>query len=286
MAEPIMKKAKGDGVEIQLATWEGKGKTVLGIHGLTANCRCWDTVAKALSPDHMIFAMDLRGRGFSEKPPSGYSIDHHCQDILTLLDSLELEKAVLMGHSLGAFISLGFGSKHPDRVDSIILADGGGKLSEEQMAKVFEGIKPSLERLGQVFPSFEEYVEVMKNAPFFQPWSPALETYFRYETEDIDEGIRSRVQLGSIQEEIINLGKVDVSEFYPKISCPVLILRATEGMLAPDDILLPQEVVERMTQEISDAAYVDIEGTNHYTLIFQENKTRDRSVLDFLSKYA
>ncbi len=152
------------------------------------------------------------------------------------------------------------------------------------MAKVFEGIKPSLERLGQVFPSFEEYVDVMKNAPFFQPWSPALETYFRYETEDIDEGVRSRVQPGNIQEEIINLGKVDVSEFYPKISCPVLILRATEGMLAPDDILLPQEVVERMIQEITDATYVDIEGTNHYTLIFQENKTRDRSVLDFLSK--
>ena len=282
MAEPIMKKADGDGVEIQLAVWEGKGKTVLCIHGLTANCRCWDTIAEALAPDHMIFAMDLRGRGFSEKPLSGYSIDQHCQDILAVLDSLEVEKAVLMGHSLGAFISLGFGAKHPDRVDSIILADGGGKLSEKQMAKVFEGIRPSLERLGQVFPSFTEYIDVLKKAPFLQPWSPALETYFRYETEDIDGGVRSRVQPGNIQEEAINLGKVDVSEFYPKISCPVLILRATEGMLAPDDILLPQEVVERMGQEISDATYVDLEGANHYTLIFQENKIRDRVVLDFL----
>jgi pimeloyl-ACP methyl ester carboxylesterase len=283
MAEPSMKQAKGDGVEIQLAVWEGKGKTVLCVHGLTANCRCWDTMAEALAPDHTIVAMDLRGRGLSDKPPTGYSIDHHCSDILALLDDLEVEKAVLMGHSLGAFISLVFGAKHSDRVDSIILADGGGKLSEEQMAKVFEGIKPSLERLGQVFPSFEEYVGLMKSAPFFQPWSSALDTYFRYEAEDVDEGVRSRVQPGNIQEEIINLGQVDVSEFYSNVSCPVLILRATEGMLAPDDILLPQEVVERMTREIPDAKYVNIEGANHYTLIFQKNETRDRSVLDFLT---
>ena len=124
MADPIMKRAMGDGVEIQLAIWEGDEKTVLCIHGITANCRCWDVMAEAITPDHRVVAMDLRGRGLSESPPTGYSIEHHCRDIRKLLDDLGLERAVLMGHSLGAFISLAFGAQYPERIDRIILVDG------------------------------------------------------------------------------------------------------------------------------------------------------------------
>ena len=79
MTEPIMKKAKGDGIKIQLAIWEGKGKQILCIHGITSNCRFWDCLASALSPHHRVIAMDLRGRGLSDKPPTGYSINHHCK---------------------------------------------------------------------------------------------------------------------------------------------------------------------------------------------------------------
>ncbi|MDZ7696114.1 MAG: alpha/beta hydrolase [Deltaproteobacteria bacterium] len=188
MTEPTMKKVSGDGVHIQLAEWEGEGKPILCVHGITANCRCWDVMADALSPAHRILAMDLRGRGLSDKPDTGYSIAHHINDIRAVLDDLGLEKVVLMGHSLGAFISLTFAATFPERVERIILVDGGGKLSEEQMAKVFAGIKPSLDRLGKVFPSFEEYIEMMKQAPFLHPWSGAFDTYFQYEVEGVEGG--------------------------------------------------------------------------------------------------
>ena len=282
MADPIMKRAMGDGVEIQLAVWQGDEKTILCIHGITANCRCWDVMAEAITPDHRVVAIDLRGRGLSGSPPTGYSIEHHCRDIRKLLDDLGLERTVLMGHSLGAFISLAFGAQYPERIDRIILVDGGGKLSEEQREKVFAGIKPSLERLGKVFPSFQHYLNLMKEAPFLRPWSPALETYYQHEVEEVDGGVRSRVQPEHIQEEALNLRKVDVSQFYPEIQCSVLILRATEGLLSQDDILLPEEVVERMLREISDASRVDLDGTNHYSIIFQPNEIRDRAIKAFL----
>jgi len=189
----------------------------------------------------------------------------------------------MMGHSLGAFISVVFGAEHPDRVDRIILVDGGGKLSETQMAKVFQGIKPSLDRLGKVFPSFEAYLDLMKAAPFFQSWTPALETYYQYEIEAVDGGVRSRIDPSHVQEERKNLGKVDVSLYYGRISRPVLILRATHGMVAEDDLLLPQEVVDRMVRQIPNARYVDIPGTNHYSIVFEQIEMRDRTVLDFLA---
>jgi len=283
MREPIMRKVKGDDVNIQLAVWEGDKNQILCIHGLTANCRCWDVLASALTPSHCVLAMDLRGRGLSEKPSSGYSVEHHCRDILAIMDNMGLDSAVLMGHSLGALISLIFTAEHADRVDRLILVDGAGKLDEMQMNRVLAGIKPSLDRLEQIFPSFEAYLGTMKLAPFLQPWSSAMDNYFHHEVEDLDGGVRSRVRLEHIQEEIQNMGKIDVSQFYSMIHCPALILRATEGMLARDDLVLPEEVAGRMVREIPHVRSVDVEGTNHYSIIFQPNEVRDNAITDFLS---
>ena len=76
MIQPTMLKAKGAGIQIQLAEWEGAGPPVLCLHGLTANCRCFDVAASVLAPMRRVLAMDLRGRGLSDKPDTGYSIDH------------------------------------------------------------------------------------------------------------------------------------------------------------------------------------------------------------------
>jgi len=228
--------------------------------------------------------MDLRGRGRSAKPPSGYSIETHGGDILRLLDHLGLDRVVLMGHSLGAYISLAFAAQNPGRVSRLILIDGGGKLSPEQTAKVMAGIKISLARLGNVFPSYEAYVEMLKMAPFLDPWSPALDTYFHYEMEETKEGVRSRVLPGAIQEDVLSLTEFDASRFYSRIQCPVLILRATEGVLSGDDLLLPEDVVQRMVREIPRARRVDVEGTNHYSILFHDSPTRDREVLRFLEE--
>jgi len=284
MTKPIMTKAKGDGVKIQLAIWEGDGKQILCVHGITANCRFWDCLASALAPRHRVIAIDLRGRGLSDKPPTGYSIKHHCKDILALMNDQGLQRAVLMGHSLGAFISLVFAAQYPQRVDQLILVDGGGKLSETQMAKVFAGIKPSLDRLGQIFPSLRTYFSQMKQAPFLQPWNSYMETYFRYEVEEAEGGVRSRVHPKHIEEEAKNLGKVDSREFYKKIKAPTLILRATRGLLAKDDLLLPEDVVDRMVRDIPNVKRVDLRGTNHYSILFQPNRKRDQAILKFLKE--
>jgi len=283
MSEPRMVKAKGDGINIQLAIWEGKGKQILCAHGITANSRFWDCLASALSPHHRVIAMDLRGRGLSDKPATGYSIENHCKDILALMKDQGLKRPVLMGHSLGAFISLVFAAQNPKKIDRLILVDGGGKLSEDQMAKVFAGIKPSLDRLGQVFPSLDAYLTQMKQAPYLQPWNSYMETYFRYEVENVEGGVRSRVHPEHIDEEAKNLRSGDSKELYKKVKAPTLILRATKGMLAENDLLLPEDVVERMAREIPNAKRVDIEGANHYSILFQPNKKRDQTILEFLT---
>ncbi|HVP78466.1 MAG TPA: alpha/beta hydrolase [Thermodesulfobacteriota bacterium] len=284
MLRPIMIKAKGEGVKIQLAVWQGKEKQIFCVHGITANCRFWDCLASAVAPRHKVIAMDLRGRGLSGKPPTGYSIKHHCKDIAAVIDNQGLERPVLMGHSLGAFISLVFAAQYPERLDRLILVDGGGRLSETQMAKVFAGIKPSLDRLGKTFSSLKAYLSQMRQAPYLQPWNSYMEAYFRYEIEKVKGGVRSRVHPRHIEEEAKNLGKIDPTKFYKKIEVPTLILRATKGMLAEDDLLLPEDVVGQMVREIPDAKRVDVEGANHYSILFQPNKKRNQAILNFLKE--
>jgi pimeloyl-ACP methyl ester carboxylesterase len=284
MTEPIMKKVKGDAVDINLATWAGKAGPILCVHGITANCRCWDMLATALTPDYHVMAMDLRGRGHSARPAAGYSLDHHLRDINCLLDDLQLERAVIMGHSLGAFIGLAFAAQHPDRTDRLILVDGGGDLSAEQMDKVFVGIKPALDRLGQIFPSADAYLDKMKQAPYLHPWTPAVETYCRYEIEAVEGGVRTNIDPAHIQEEAANIRKVNCASFYPRVQCKVLILRAPNGLLSQDDLLLPEDVIQKMTDEIPHVRRFDVADTNHYGILMKPHAARDQAIRKFLEE--
>jgi pimeloyl-ACP methyl ester carboxylesterase len=187
-----------------------------------------------------------------------------------------------MGHSLGAFIGLAFAAEYSDRVDRLILVDGAGKLSQQQFNYVFAAIKPSLDRWGRIFPSADAYIELMKSSPYIHPWSSAIEGYYLYELEEVEGGVRCNIDPAHIQMEAENVRKVEPEMFYSKIHCNVLILKATEGIISHDDLLLPEPVVDRMEKEIPNAKRFDVEGVNHYGVVFQPHLKRDRAILDFL----
>jgi pimeloyl-ACP methyl ester carboxylesterase len=283
MDMPIMQRVGGDGIEIQMAIWEGGGPPVLCIHGLTANCRCWDLVASALAPAHMVMAVDLRGRGLSDKPDRGYSLSHHVQDLFGVLQNLTGDRVVLIGHSLGAFIALAFAARHPERVEKLVLVDGGGTLDQAQWDRVTRAIRPSLERLGQVFPSFDDYTRHLKQTPYLQPWSRSIETYFRYEIELAAGGIRSKINPAHIAEEAQNMRRESPSQYYPQVRCPVLILRATRGILSPDDLVLPEPAAAAMLAALPRAVCVSVAGSNHFSLLIQPQPERDRAIREFLA---
>ena len=268
--------------KLRLQYGKEREKTVLCVHGISASCRCWDNIAEALTLQHSVLAMDLRGRGLSEKPASGYSVSHHCRDIDALLKHQNINQVIILGHSLGALIGLELAARFPGKVERLILVDGGGQLTKEQREKVFAGIQPTLDRLGKIFLSKEAYLDLMKNNPLLKPWTHALEKYYLYELEEVEGGVRSRVKPEHIKEEADNLTDYTVAEFYPRIECPVLILRAPEGMTTPDNILLPEEALAKMLREIPDVRYVDIAGSNHYSIVMQPDKGRDAAILAFL----
>ena len=145
-----MPRVTADGVSLAVHEWPGTGPAVVCIHGLTANHVCWQSMADALVSRYRLIGYDLRGRGDSDKPPTGYSLDQHGRDLAALLNHFGLRKAVLMGHSLGAHIALKFAVAHPQRVSKLVLVDGGLDVRAEI---IDDSLGPAINRLGVEFPS-------------------------------------------------------------------------------------------------------------------------------------
>lgn len=282
MAVPQILRAPGAGLGMQLHSWPGPEPPVVAVHGLTANGRCWDTIARELRGARRLLALDLRGRGGSDKPEHGYDMEHHCADLDGVLDSLGQPRVVLMGHSLGAYICLAYAATRPQRAERLILVDGGAVLSPEQWGKVAEGIGPSLERLAQVYASVEQMLARVRQAPFLQPWNQATEDYYRYDCQKVPGGVRSGTSSATVAEERANLNKVDFSRFYSQVRCPVLVLRAERGMLAPDQLVLPEDATAELLRNLPQARLVNPAGLNHFSIIFQPSPERAQAVREFL----
>jgi pimeloyl-ACP methyl ester carboxylesterase len=136
------------GVKIRY-TVEGRGEPVLLIHGFTANIeKNWGLpgIVKSLAQDYRVIALDNRGHGKSDKPhdPKQYGAEM-AEDAIRLLDHLKIDKAHVVGYSMGAMITLKVLATHPDRVLSATLGGSGG-LRENGSALFFGILADSLEQ--------------------------------------------------------------------------------------------------------------------------------------------
>jgi pimeloyl-ACP methyl ester carboxylesterase len=272
------------GVSLAVAEWPGPatGPVVVCVHGLTANHTCWASVADVLSPARRLIAYDLRGRGESDKPEHGYSLMHHNEDLLGLLDHFGLEKAVLIGHSLGAHIAVRFAATHPERVDRLVLVDGGIDVRHE----VLESLRPAINRLGVEFPSLDMFLGFVRMLPMFEGrWNDYLERYFRYDVEELPAGtVRSKAARHAIEEEIGNLERERLWVYHHRITALTLILRAPDGLLAPTDCLMTQDEAEAMAHAIPRATLVVVPGTNHYTVLLGQHPTVKSALRTFVEE--
>jgi pimeloyl-ACP methyl ester carboxylesterase len=103
----------------------GRGPDLVMVHGLLSSLAFWYLgAAAALAPDFRVTVYDLRGHGRSDMPPRGYTTRDMAADLDGLLDELGLERVHLVGHSFGGAVVLHYTALHPERVLSVVEADG------------------------------------------------------------------------------------------------------------------------------------------------------------------
>ena len=250
--------------------WGEQGQSIVCLHGLTANAFFYQAVADDLARDHQLYAYDLRGRGDSDKPEQGYSIPIHAADLAQLIDSWNLDRPIVIGHSLGALIALYFAAHYPAKLRKLVLVDAGAPLPwntpEEQPA----WLTASISRLGTSVPSFTEYTQRLKLAPFLgNYWNEYVQIYFEHDVRHNSDGsVASKCYREGIYEEGSRYAEAQPEKQWANVQVPTLLLRAGQGMFSDNDQLLPEASAEAARQSIKDCRFVNYPNLNHYTILF------------------
>ena len=104
----------------------GAGPPVVLIHGMLNSSRHWEEVALRLAEDHTVIAPDLIGHGDSTAPRGDYSLGAHAAGIRDLLSAIGVDRASIVGHSLGGGVAMQYFWQFPQRVERLALVSSGG----------------------------------------------------------------------------------------------------------------------------------------------------------------
>lgn len=251
------------------------GPTVLAVHGVTASHRCWLSLANR-APALDIVAPDLRGRGRSNGLPGPAGLRQHADDLARLLDHLALDRVVVLGHSMGALASVVFADLHADRVERLVLVDGGLPLEllpgmdADQTMEVTLG--PALARLSMTFPTREAVQQLWRAHPAFaEGISAATEDFFDYDLVETPDGFRSRVNPELVRDDVRS--QLDPGTLTPaleRLRVPATFLWAPRGLLNQPDPLYPREVAAHWGARLPLLKVVEVDDVNHYTIIFDD----------------
>ena len=209
-----------DGVRLAVRDSGGEGKPVVLLHGLGFGQRSWDRVAPRLSTRLRVVTYDQRGHGASDISDD-YSLAALDADLATVLNELNLEDVVLVGHSLGAVIAVQYAASHPGCA-GVVGVDGGvpvvlprpdWELMEGEMSRPFTRLAmwtTKVMRLGSRL-SFEELKRMM---------------------EEYDAVMR------------------DLDGAYDQISCPVLLVMGAR----PDPVPQGEEIRDTLRKAVQSLA--------------------------------
>lgn len=242
------------GGTLRALAWPGDGPTVLAVHGITANALSWAAVARELAGRVRLVAPDLRGRAGSAGLPGPYGMAAHAADLIALADHLGLERVALAGHSMGGFVVASTAARHPGRVSSVLLVDGGLPLPPppegDVDAALHATIGPAMRRLSMTFPTLEDYLAWFRQNPALgRYWSADVA---RYVARDYVDGHSSCV-LDAVRADARDMLTAPAPAPFPMLRAPRGLQDEEQGLYAPEQL-----------------AGADVElvpDVNHYTIL-------------------
>lgn len=258
---------------------------IIALHGITAHHRAFNALARRISPQRGLIAPDLRGRGDSDKPETGYGLEAHAADVVRLLDYFGLENAALAGHSMGAFVALQVALSYPERVRNLVLLDGGWPRSEtppeemtdEQLREaeaVREGLARAFRRLDMTFESPEDYLEFWFPGQGLTPEDlpPEVADYFLYDLGDTDGGFSPKCSAAAASEDASWLAEQGPTAARLRdVGCPVALVTAGAGFFPETEPLVSEEAREAMAGALDLRSQRRVASANHYSLLYEPN---------------
>jgi non-heme chloroperoxidase len=112
-------------VRLEVLDWGGPGRPVILLAGGARTAHDYDQFAPILARTYRVYGITRRGLGASSRPERGFESDRLAEDVLSVIDSLHLDRPVVVGHSRAGAELSSLGSRHPDKVSGLIYLDAG-----------------------------------------------------------------------------------------------------------------------------------------------------------------
>lgn len=264
----------------ELGVAAADAQPALAVHGITANSHGWLAVQRALPPGASLVAVDLRGRGASNSLPPPYGIDAHVRDLVAALDRLAIERAVVVGHSLGAYVVARLAVEHPQRVRAAVLVDGGlrlpGSAGAEPQAFLDAFLGPALARLRMRFATREAYRDWWLRHPAIASSDIADQDLAAYADHDLvgeEPELRSSVLEEAVRADAADLLAADAAA--ARLSVPAKLLCAPRGLLDDPAPMQPLGLVREWaaaSPALREA--IAVPDVNHYSIVMGASGAR------------
>jgi pimeloyl-ACP methyl ester carboxylesterase len=136
---------------------------IVFIHGWSCDHTMFAPQIEYFGARHRVVAVDLRGHGKSDAPQGEYTLPSFADDVAWLLGELSIDKATIVGHSMGGQVALEFGARHPELTEGVVLIDSVVFPSPA----IIEWLRPAVEALRT--PTYQQSVREMIVPPLFLP---------------------------------------------------------------------------------------------------------------------
>ena len=280
----------GDGVELAFGYWPGRGVPVIAIHGLTATYISYIGVAERLAGRRPLFAVDLRGRGDSDKPDGPYGMAQHARDVAASMKTLGLGPCVIVGHSMGAFVATALAEQNPELVSGIIMIDGGYVpdlpvgVDATQMLDATLALRIS--QLSRTYDSRAAFLDFWRTQPNFPPevWNSWTEAFLNNEVSG-DTTVKPKASAEAVRVDVAEAFKRDeIIARLKSLHVPVLLLRAERGLEPKQPPIYPDAMMPLFRECIPEMKEEMISGTTHFTITL--GKRGASRVADLIVEFA
>jgi pimeloyl-ACP methyl ester carboxylesterase len=261
------------GGSLRAVRWGDADATIVALHGITANALAWTQVAEVLGADLTLVAPDLRGRAGSAGLPGPYGLRRHAHDVVKLMDHLGLERTVLVGHSMGAFVAVLAARMFPERITELVLVDGGVSLAVPDAGDIdailTAVLGPAMKRLSMTFETPTAYLDFWRQHPALRgAWSTELETYLLRDLIGEEPHLRSSCVLDAIRADGADtLTDPDVTSGIRRIGCPATLLWASRGMVDETPGLYTSERLAASGVLDGGVNVAPVLDANHYSIL-------------------
>jgi pimeloyl-ACP methyl ester carboxylesterase len=212
----------GRDVRLRATRWPGSGTPVLLLHGLASTRRFWDLVVPGLA-GLPVLALDQRGHGDSDRPDRPYDGQTVVADALTALDAIGVSRAVVVGHSWGAWTALRLAAAAPSRVLAVVAVDGG-TLRSPSAGVSAESLRARMTPPRTALP-LDELLEVLRAGPLAPWWSPAVEAAVLPIFGLGDDGlVRARLPFEAHMAIVDDLIAADLEPALAGVRCPAWLV--------------------------------------------------------------